>query len=73
MCKVFMPISAARWVGDGAPIRPSAKIVRLIGDLNSFCSFGGSNFNIYECLGATTKNEISSRKEEGTEVVNQNQ
>ena len=33
------PISAARWLCGGALIRPSTKIVRLIGDFNSLCSF----------------------------------
>jgi hypothetical protein len=44
------PIYAACWLFGGALIRPSAKIVRLIGDFNALCSLGGSDFNVHVCV-----------------------
>jgi hypothetical protein len=39
------PILAVRWLGGGALIRLSAKIVQSIGYFNALCSFGGSILN----------------------------
>jgi hypothetical protein len=44
------PILAAHWLFGGALIRPSAKIVRLIGDCNALCSLGRSDFNVPACV-----------------------